>query len=155
MFLKFFLSLFIISNAVTAKHTKRFANLVQNLKHNESSYNKSYYANGNVKTEGAWLYYDRPEYNYSKKNVLWLEYYKTGTIKIKSQYDKFGNLLQKSIYTLQGHISSHLIAVLIDSELTNYKTYFIRNEEVLITFSVNNYMFGLDIGKVYLREKAY
>ena len=89
-----------------------------------------------------------------KKTGLWLEYYKTGTTKIKSHYDKFGNLLQKSIYTLQGHTSSHLTAVSIDSELTNYTTYFIRNEEVLITFSVSNYKFGLDTGKVYLREKG-
>ena len=137
-----------------SQHSDRFTSLIKNLKHSDSSYIENHYSNGALKSKGAYLYYDMPEYNYSKKAGLWLEYYNTGEVKSESVYDLLGNLLSKSLYDLKGAISTELTATLIDSEILESKDYFLKNDEVVITFKIKNYKYRVEIDDMYLREKG-
>lgn len=152
--MRFFIFIFILVqyHFSYSQHSERFAALIKNLKHSDSSYVENHYSNGSIKSKGALLYYDMPEYKYSKKAGLWVEYYNNGEIKSESVYDDLGNLLSKSLYDLKGSISSEMTAILIDSELSNFKNYFLRNNEVSITLRIKNYKFGKGIDKIYLRE---
>lgn len=135
-----------------SQHSERFTSLIKKIKYSDSSYVENHYSDGAVKSKGAYLYYDMPEYNYSKKAGLWLEYYNTGVIKSESVYDNLGNLLRKSLYDKEGSISSEITATLIDSELSNPKDYFLRNNEISITFRIKSYKYGKDRDGIYLRE---
>ncbi|EDP71225.1 hypothetical protein FBALC1_02037 [Flavobacteriales bacterium ALC-1] len=145
----FFLAQFHFSYS---QHSERFTALVKNIKHSDSSYIENHYADGSLKSKGALLYYDMPEYKYSKRAGLWVEYYKNGEIKAESFYDNLGNLLSKSLYNLEDSISSEMKATLIDSDISSSKDYFLRNDEVSIIFRIKNYKYGVDIGETYIRE---
>lgn len=126
--------------------------LVKDLKPSDTSKVENYYSNGAVKRQGTLYYYDMPEYTYSKRVGSWIEYYKDGVVKMESQYDNYGNLLSKSLYDKQGSISTEMVATLIDSKLSDSGDYFLKNDEVSIIFRIKNYKFGMEIGKMYLRE---
>ncbi len=138
-----------------SQHSDRFIELVQNLKPVDSSYNENSYTDGSLKNKGLLVYYEMPEYTYSKKTGIWMEYYRNGTLKMKSEYDNWGNVLSKSLYNLDGSISSEMITTFIDSDLPTSKDYFRKNESVWITIKIKNYRFGKSIGKTYLREVGF
>jgi antitoxin component YwqK of YwqJK toxin-antitoxin module len=110
------------------------------------------YSDGSVKKKGSLFYYKMPEYNYSKRTGLWMEYYKSGKVRITTLYDDFGNVLNKSIYDLQAYLSSEMTATFIDTELSNPNEYFLRNDEVSVSFRIKTYQIDRDEDAIYLRE---
>lgn len=152
--MKFFVFLFLITLCYFSygQHSDRLASLIENLKHSDSSFIENHYSNGSIKSKGAYLYYDMPEYTYSKKAGLWLEYYVSGELKSESVYDNLGNLLSKTLYDLKGSISSEVTATLIDLDISDPIDYFYRNDEVSTTFRIKNYKYGAAIDDIYLRE---
>ena len=152
--MKFFVFISFLAHYSLAysQYSDRLSGLINDLKHSDSSFIENQYTDGTLKSKGAYLYYDMPEYRYSKKAGLWVEYYKTGGIKTEAIYDKLGNLLSKSLYDLNGRISTELTAHTIDANISDAKNYFRRNDEVIITFRIKTYKYSKALDKIYLRE---
>ncbi|WP_296311028.1 hypothetical protein [Winogradskyella sp. UBA3174] len=100
--MRFFILLFFLVHYhfLYSQHSERFTNLVINLIPIDSLYVQDYYSDGSIKSKVRYCIMICQNINI-KKTGLWLQYFNNGEIKIKSLYD------------LEGSISSEMIATLI------------------------------------------
>lgn len=100
----------------SSQYSEEYENLTKNLIATDTLNFEELYKNGRIKEKGTVLTYKIRDYSADYYFGDYYQYFRNGKIKMKAEFDRFGNLLSQKCYLNFGGLCSESTTLEIDSE---------------------------------------
>ena len=137
-----------------SQYSENYKTLTKNVSAIDTLDFKEYYNNGQLKEKGTLLTYEIGNDSIYFYSGDYYQYFRNGNVKMKAEFDPFGNMLSATCYIGFEELWSETTTLEIDTITNDIESLFLDDDNTILISHDRFYSYSLKLDKMYLKKEG-
>ena len=141
-------------NIAYGQYSDNFIELTSNLSPIDSVLHEKHFGNGKMKEKGQFYVYNSEKHSYQIPYGEWIDFYRTGEVFSKTEYDNYGHIKSWNSYSKDGIVTWTTNLKSITTKAKNIDDFFTKSKLFDWELYEQRYEYSYDLCEWYLKSEG-